>query len=52
MKEAKAALRREVKARIEALDTAYIAASDAGIMENVLSLPELRAAGSCTSPSW
>ena len=45
MKEAKAALRREVKARIAALDGTYIAESDAGIMENVLSMPEFAAAG-------
>ena len=45
MKEEKAALRLEVKARIAALDAGYMAASDAGIMENVLSLPELLAAG-------
>lgn len=44
MKEDKARLRREIKAKIAALDEKYLRESDRGIRENVLSLPELRSA--------
>ena len=45
MKEQKAALRREIRARIAALPEEYLRESDAGILENVLSLPEFCRAG-------
>ena len=45
MKEQKAALRREIRARIAALPEEYLRESAAGILENVLSLPEFCRAG-------
>ena len=45
MKEQKAALRREIRARIAALPEEYLRESDAGVLENVLSLPEFCRAG-------
>lgn len=41
----KAGFRKDVLARIQALDAAYLAESDAGILEQLCSLPEYAAAG-------
>lgn len=45
MKEEKARLRQEIKVKTASLDERYLAESDAGIMRNVLSMPEFRDAG-------